>query len=152
MQDVLGEGVSLLAEQVHDLLNGIGPEAPVDHLAVLDNRFVRVFSIDMTSVNTHVVVNILEGVKCLSFPIEIIGVFRRIDTSVVELTEKAFVLYVSLAYDIWFSRPWVLKVFVMEPLAGSASVFTLIVLESTSHLLKSFNSLSLWRRLVAATT
>jgi hypothetical protein len=82
---------------------------------------MRIFIIDVARMKTHVVVNILKRVKCQSSALEIIGVSLWIDTGIVEITEKAFVLDVSLSYDIWFSRTWVLKIFVMNPLAGPAS-------------------------------
>lgn len=113
--------MSFLSEQEKDLLDRIWPEAPVDHLRVLDNRFVRILVVDMASMNTHVVVNIFKRVECQSLGPEIIGVFLGIDTGVVEITEEAFVLEVSLRHDIWFSRTWVLEIFIVHPLALSAS-------------------------------
>lgn len=77
--------------------------------------------IDMASMNSHVIVNIFKRVECQSLAIEIIGVFLWIDTGVVEITKETFVLDVSLCYDIWFPSTWVLKIFIMNPYALSAS-------------------------------
>lgn len=113
---------------------------------------MSVFIIDVTRVKTDVVVYILERVKCHSFSIEIIGVFPRFLTSIVELTKDAFVLEVSLSNDVWFSRTRVLELFIVDPLACSASVLSLVVPESTSDLLQSVDGLLLWSRSIAAST